>query len=379
MAPARPQFQRTVKMTNPILRWINHRKLALLCSFGFAALSLWLAVPLLINHDTPVLRMSAGPASTRRYAVAAYLCEQAAQNDLSIKLVTSAGSEDCLNLLKAGQLDLAIATSGVVVPDDDDIKVLGAVQLEAVHVLVRKSMAEGGPITETIRGKRVNLGEIGSTEWLISREFLDFARLKLPSASSAGDVFPTEYGKSYLVEKARAILQADGAKKDSLIEALPDCLLIVGTMPSTTVQLLVEAADYRIVPIPATRAFLSDNLQDSHAKTTVVQREFLERTLIPANSYFTTRGYPAADCETVGVRMLVVARKSVPDRAVRPLMKTLFEGEFARRIQPKSPRDLATPYAIHPAAVAYLDREKPLAIARSDGVVQQRLECFRSV
>ena len=352
-------------MTHPMLRWINDRKLAVLCSLGLAALSIWLAAPLLSKRDTPVLRMSAGPDSTRRQAVATYLCTQAAQNDLSIKLVTNAGSEDSLNQLKAGQLDVALVSSGIMVPDDDDIMVLGALQLEAVHVLVRKEMAERGSLAEAIRGKRVNFGEKGSTEWLLAQELLTFARLKLPSASEPGDVIPTECGKACLVDKARAILQAEGAKKDALIAELPDCLLIVGTMPSTIVQLLVEAADYRIVPIPATRAFLSDNLQDSRAKTTVVERDLLERTVIPANSYFTTRGYPAADCETIGVRLLVVARKNVPERAVRPLMKTLFEGEFARRMLTKSPRDLTTSYAIHPAAIAYLDRDKPLAVAQA--------------
>jgi hypothetical protein len=133
-------------------------------------------------------------------------------------------------------------------------------------------------------------------------------------------------------------------------------------MPSTIVQLLVEAADYRIAPLPGTRAFLLDNMQDSHAKTTVVEREFLEPTVIPMRSYFSTRGYPAADCETVGVRLLIVAHKNLSDRAVRRLMKTAFEGEFSRRIRPKSPREVASPYAIHPAAIAYLDRDKPLAV-----------------
>ena len=133
-------------------------------------------------------------------------------------------------------------------------------------------------------------------------------------------------------------------------------------MPSQVAQLVIEAADYQIVPIPATRAFLSDNLQDSHAKTTVLQREYLERTVIPMNSYFTTRGYPAEDCETFGARLLVVAHKRVTARAVQRLTKTLFEGQISHRLQLKSPREVATPYAIHPAALAYLDRDKPLLV-----------------
>jgi hypothetical protein len=108
-----------------------------------------------------------------------------------------------------------------------------------------------------------------------------------------------------------------------------------------------------------------DTMQDSHAKITVVEREFLEPATIPACCYFATRGQPATSCETVGARLLVVARSDAPARAIRPLMKTLFEGEFAHRIQPQSPREIATPYAIHPAAIAYLDRDKPLAIAEA--------------
>lgn len=345
-----------------MLRWIADRKLSLLCSVGFGALSLSLAAPLLIHRGTPVLRMSAGPDGTRRHAVAVCLTEQAARNHLTIDLENSVGSEDCLNRLKAGNLDVAIVSNGVVVPDHDDIRVLAAIQMEALHVLVRKGIADGGSLSESIRGKRVNLGETGSTERLLAHDFLAFVRLKLPSGSEAGDVVPTEYTKADLIARAKAILRAEDAEKDALIAELPDCLLFLATMPSTLVQLLIEAADYQIVPLPATRAFLLDNLQDDDAKTTVLEREFLERTAIPTSSYFRIRGYPAADCETIGVRLLVVARKSVPDRAVRPLMKTLFEGEFPRRIPPKSPRDLATPYAVHPAAVAYLDRDKPLPI-----------------
>ena len=143
---------------------------------------------------------------------------------------------------------------------------------------------------------------------------------------------------------------------------MPDCLVVLGLMPSQVVQQIIEAADYQIVPIPATRAFLSDNLQDSHAKTTVLQREYLEQTVIPMNSYFTTRGYPAEDCETFGARLLVVAHKQADARAVQRLTKTLFEGQLSHRLQMKSPREVATHYAIHPAATAYLDRDKPLLV-----------------
>ncbi len=345
-----------------IIRRAVERKLAVFCSVGFGLLSLSLAMPLLSDQRPPALRMSAGPEATRRHAVAVYMSEQAAQNELTVELLPNAGSEESLRLLKGGQLDAAIVSNGVVVPNDDDIVVLGAMELEAVHLLVRKDMADHGAIREAIRGRRVNLGERGSTEWLLAREFLAFARLKLPSMSQPGDVVPTEYGKDHLLKKCADILQANGSAKESLIAELPDCLIVLASLPSPVVQQLVEAADYQIAPLPATRAFLLDNLQDSSSSITVVQREFLQRTVVPSHCYFANRGLPENDCETVGVRLLVVARKDLPARAVQPLMKTLLEGELAHRIDSKSPRDIVTPYAIHPAALAYLDRDKPLAI-----------------
>jgi TRAP-type uncharacterized transport system substrate-binding protein len=349
-------------MTIMIYRWIAKRTIAVLLSVGFALLGVWLATPLIMDEPPAVLRMSAGPNSTRRQMIATYLSEQAADNELIVKLTPNAGSEECLNQLKAGALDAAIVSSGVKVTDDDDIMVLGGMQLELVHVLVRKELAEAGPLARAIQGKRINIGEPGSTEWLLAREFLKFARLELPTPSRAGDVILSEQSKAQLIAQAEAIQRATGVERQALIAKLPDCLVLLTSMPSPIAQQLIEAADYRLVPLPATRAFLMDNLQDSDSKVTVLEREFLEHAVIPTSSYFTTQGFPASDCETVGVRLLAVARKDAAEEAIWQLMKTIFEGEFSHRIRPISPREIATPYAIHPAASDYLDRDKPLAI-----------------
>src|SRR4029077_14484542 len=49
-------------------------------------------------------------------------------------------------------------------------------------------------------------------------------------------------------------------------------------------------------------------------------------------------------------------------QAIERLTKTLFEAQLARRLETKYPREVATPYAIHPAALAYFDRDKPLLV-----------------
>ena len=362
-------------MSKHIVRWIIERRLPLLCTSGVAILGLCIGASLLVEPSTPVLRMSAGPDSTRRHTVAVYLSEQASRNGLDIKLVPNTGSEECLDLLKTRQLDVAIVSNGVLVRNDDNITVLGAIQMETVHVLVRKELADRS-LPESIRGRRVNLGEKGSTEWLLAHDLLSFAHLRLPSESEPGDILTTEYSKAYLTEKAHAILRSEVAKKDALIAEMPDCLIVVASMPSTLVQSLVEAADYRVVPLPLARTFLLDNLQDDKSRSAIVDRQFLERTVVPSNSYFTTRGYPEADCETVGMRLLIVARKDADGRAIKLLMKTVFERDFAHTVQPRSPRDVASPYEIHPAAIAYLDRDKPLAIKEAIDWISRGFSVF---
>ncbi|HTN76774.1 MAG TPA: hypothetical protein VL096_16055, partial [Pirellulaceae bacterium] len=57
---------------------------------------------------------------------------------------------------------------------------------------------------------------------------------------------------------------------------------------------------------------------------------------------------------------LLVARADVANPTVKKLMKSMFESEFARRIQPMSPREILAPYRVHPGALAYLNRNQPI-------------------
>lgn len=346
-------------MTDRLRRFVSERTRTTVLSVVLAALCLALVAQLIVRRDPPALRISAGPEGTRRHSVVEYLRDQAAEHRLRIELSPNAGTEDCLNQIKSGQLDAAVVSNGLLVPKDDDVRVVAALQLEHVHVLVRREL-QGETLAHIVRGRRVNLGEPDSTEWHLSRDLLAFGRLRLPSGSRPGDVLLTELGKHELIERAQAILRAEGPAKDALIAELPDCLLVLATMPSTVVQLLVEAADYRVVPLPVKQAYLMNNMQDSHAGHATILREFLQPAVIPAGSYFADEAFPEVDCPTIAVRLLVVVRRDLPARAVRPLMQSIFEGEFSRRILPLSPRELASPYAIHPAAVAYLDRDKPI-------------------
>ncbi|MCU0707852.1 MAG: hypothetical protein MUF23_06140 [Pirellula sp.] len=310
--------------------------------------------------DKPLsLRISAGPASTRRHEVAEYLCEQANKQMLSLRLLDNQGSEECLHQVQAGVLDAAVISSGVKIPKDDQVRVLAALQLEAVHVLVRPELANAPSLSLAMRNKRINVGVPGSTEWLLGRDFLSFAKVKLPESNMPGDVVLTEWSKQQIVDHCEALRIAPASERKGRLEAMPDCFLLLDTLPCSQVRHLTGSAGYVLKSLPATPAYLMDQLQDRRSPHTIIEREFLEATEIPAHSYFDTSAFPEVDCETVGVRLLLIANKEVPDEAITALMKTVFESEFTHRVRPKSPREIAVPYLAHDAAIGYLDRDKP--------------------
>lgn len=344
-------------------RWGTRRILLLIGTLAFLSLGAYLAWPRTLLNPTYELTISAGPDGSRRYIVAEYLVRQAEASGLQLTLVTNQGSEESLQQMRAGMLDVALISNGLVINDNDQVMVLGVVQHEVVQVLVRPELAEiGQPLSKLIRGRRVNLGGRGSTEAILSREFLRFANIKLPTESQPGDVLTTEMGYQELIRRTKEIETLQGDERAAKIAELPDCLMVLASIPSTVVEQLIETADYRILSLPGARAFLMDNLLDAAPQGTILDREFLEQGMIPANSYFAQAGQPATDLETVAVRLVIVARRDLPAAAVKSLMETLYEGEFPRRISISSPVDVATPYEIHPLAAAYLDRHRPVAI-----------------
>jgi TRAP-type uncharacterized transport system substrate-binding protein len=315
-------------------------------------------------HQT--LRLSAGPSSTKRFEIASYFCEQVSKAGLTLNLEPTPGSVECIELLKSGQLDIAFINNCISVADDDDVQVLGVVGIEPFHVLVRGDFSGQERLGEWLKGKRVGVGEKGSTEWLFAHEALAYERLKLPTASNSGDVTPVEYKKIDLLSFLSSITTAEDSEKESLINKLPECMLVQGSLPSIVVQSLVEKANYKIVPIAATEAFLNDTFTSKNHGTAKIERQFLEATTIPMLTYLGHADgqwrIPESDCKTLGARLIVVAHRDVPNHTIELLMKTLFEGEFQSRTRPISPRDIPSPFNIHDGAVAYLDRDKPVVV-----------------
>lgn len=311
--------------------------------------------------DTTInLRLSAGRTVTRRHQLAEHLRDTVKQTGIHLDLVSTAGSEEALAQVNSGALDAAIVSSGIMSTGKDNVRELAALQVEPAHLLIRKELAEKpGLLRDVLRGKRVNLDEPGSSAYALAQEIMAFTHLKPVGESGQGDFIAMTLGAGELIQRAQEIKKAGDEERLKLINDLPDALLLVVSMPSKVTQALIDHADYRVVPLPFVRAFISNSSQDEGKLNNIIDHSYIEQVIIPAGSYLGSKPMPAQDCETIGLRLLLVANKDVPARAVYRLMSGVFEGEFARRNKPISATEKDSPYDVHLGALAYENRNKP--------------------
>jgi hypothetical protein len=152
--------------------------------------------------------------------------------------------------------------------------------------------------------------------------------------------------------------------------------MTVASLPGMLVQNLLDTGEYCLVPFANVEPFLMSELRHVGGMDGSVDRIFVEPTTIHAGMYVGSSLMPGIDCPTVGLRTVLVSRADLPAAAVRRAMQSVFETDFVRRVKPKSPREIATAYQIHPAAEAYLDRDKPLLTGTFFEAISKFLSIF---
>ena len=152
--------------------------------------------------------------------------------------------------------------------------------------------------------------------------------------------------------------------------------MTVASLPGLLVQRLLDTGEYCLVPFPNVEPFLASGMPHDSEPGGSVDRVLVEPTVIHPGMYLGNSLLPSNDCPTVGLHTLLVARADLPAATVKRVMQSVFETDFMRRVKPKSPREIPTAYDIHPAAEAYLDRDKPLITGTFFEVAQQIPEHF---
>ncbi|MBC7806388.1 MAG: hypothetical protein H7145_09575 [Akkermansiaceae bacterium] len=283
--------------------------------------------------QTYPLRMTAGDKLGRRHDIAQVLARDVRRRGVRVSFTETSGSSEALEMISEGKLDCALIQGGI--GTQPHVRQVASITQEPLHLLVKRELgtAVNARGLLALRGKRVNLSTRGSGTRRIATIALGFADLH------AGRDFEDE-DISYKELESRAYIH------------LPDALFTVSLIPSPVVERLVHRHGYVLVSIPFARALS-------------LRQPTLHEVTIPAFAYGVTPApTPPTQITTIGTQLLLVARDSVPDEAVKRLLEGTFAGDFARDATLPGLTEagsLSSPeMPIHLGAIAYRDRNEPV-------------------
>lgn len=341
-------------------RWKRIRKLVrdwVAAVVGLTAL----AVGLLLyarepRRQTFDYRMTAGSFQGRRHQIAKRLAAGTLP-EVRIKLIQTSGSKEALELMGAKELDLALIQGGLGVGDREVIRQVVPLHVEPLHMLVKGELHEEvSRHLAALRGKTVNLSEVGSGTHELAMEVLKFAGLTPRLEDGSGNYTATTW--SY----ERLEMERDRSK-------MPDAVFMVSSLPSPVAKALIARHGYRLVPLQFGEAFSLDALTgdgpsaEGGGATEVVERFQIVETVIPAYTYGVEPGVPAQPLTTIGTRLLLVAREDLDERAIERVLDAVFSTEFSQTARPPLDAKLleSSPEpGRHPGTNQYLTHHKPL-------------------
>jgi TRAP-type uncharacterized transport system substrate-binding protein len=318
--------------------------LAIVAVSGWFAWRGWVEPDLLSFH----LRATGGRSPGPRQQVATLLLEKASEVNVELSLTEVPGSVEALDELDDHRLDLALVQGGLDSKRWKNVRLVAALEVEPLQMVARGELVAkvAADPQAWLRGRTINVGEAGSGSNALAKEVLKFIGLRTG-----------EFVERNLSHEEILLINRS--------EDLPDVMLTVSSPPTRAVKHLVDRG-YRLVPLPFGEAFA---LEDPYADTAPaepkvrIDKAFLHPTTIPAFTYSVENRVPERALPTFGARMLIVAHRKTSPEAVRRLLVTIFESEFAEIARPPlDPALLELPpeFELHPGAIAYLQRNKPL-------------------
>ncbi len=332
-----------------IRRITRDRPIVIVTSFlVLGAVAFYLARP---SRRTATLRISAGSARGQRHAMAEILKAEALAHRVRLVLVPTSGSEDALARLEAGQLDLAMIQGGLAFEPGRSVREVAALHVEPMHLLVKGDLyADVSRNLDALRGRSVNLGSKGSGTRVSATEILRFAGLRPERDFRATGLSYEE------LENA-----TDG-------RLLPDAVFMVSLLPSPIVKRLVSRHGYRLVALPFAEAFSLSTpdpaeVEDEATDRVPARHDHVTDVVVPPYTYGVRPAVPEESIHTLGLRMLLVARKDADAEAVARVLETVFTTSFSQLAHPPLSTtllDLPPELTIHPGTLVYQERSKPL-------------------
>ena len=294
-----------------------------------------------LSSNARSLTLTTGSLAGRRNEIAeSYLAPAAKRYGLTINIVPSIGSEDALNQVHSGKIDLALVGGGLSTEGRDNVREVIPLYVEPLHLLISPALAAALPTADLatqLRGRSVSLDLVGTgTHTLVQTPDGLLGMLGL----TAGD----------FTESPRSLDQVADPNVDC--DSLPDALFVLGPLPHPGAANLITRCDYHLRPMPFAEAL--------HLK-----RNQIYGATIPDGAYRLDPAEPRGALPTIGTQLLLVANKDIPDSVVQKLLAAILETSFSHLYEP--PLDInqlsvVPEFPQHPGVIAYISSKQPVTL-----------------
>jgi TRAP-type uncharacterized transport system substrate-binding protein len=307
------------------------------------------------------LSLSGGNVCPVRTEMAGRIAARISGN-VEVNVCSGTNSEQICTAVNEGKLDLGLILGGLPTADYRDVRQVATLGVEPLHLLVRRELLEGAPAPslELLRGLRVSIGEPGANGTRLAEDLLQLAGLKGDSSGASSEFIAEHLAESALLEQVVAWRDAPASEKDALRKRLPDAAFVVDSMPSEIVDQLVRDGDYGLMPLPFATALHIDNRRNHAGERVRLRNDRVEAVTIPAFAYGIEPAAPAQDCETIGLRLLLVANKNVSSDALLDALRSMSDAVAAHTQVDLDATNANPEFPVHPGAEAFLRARRPL-------------------
>lgn len=319
----------------------------------------WLWVP---GHRDRAIRIAGGVDGLNRYSIARYLRRHATDLGLEIELFPCEDTIQATRMVENREVDLALVNGLVRSSQAASVRQIAVISTEQLHFLAKQEYAERLEEDLSRLGEFTIFGglEGGETE-LIGRALLEFCGVE--SELEAGRLSVDRRTRQDLLMTVNALPAATDEEKGRMRSKLPDVVLLVSTLPSPLARKLIRNADYQLLPLPFSEAFGRISVDEDDLDRDHIDQVLVDPAVIPAYMYGATPPVPAQDSPSLGCPLVLITHRDVSERAISRLLPAIFEGPVQRVYHPPAIGKSDVIYPLHPASVAFRDRDKPLVRA----------------
>ncbi|MGA7305171.1 MAG: hypothetical protein WBW88_09870, partial [Rhodothermales bacterium] len=204
------------------------------------------------------LRITSGTDIEVREKMVQFLARKAGERNLLLQDVRSQGSLDALRKVERGEIDLAVVQAGLHLDSGTSVREVAPIDVERLHLLVRaEHWSAVSEDLKALRGKSVFLNYPGSGTNHLSRLLLTRVGLRVvPNAGKPSNdgVIVAPVSSHDILALLDSMQTADKEARTNLHSKMPDACFLIASLPSPFAWRLINEADYRLVPLPFTRA-----------------------------------------------------------------------------------------------------------------------------